>query len=240
MIHAVYRSPRMHRAFVSCGTVLSFAWTSGQMTLGAGAGWSRSRTIDQGGPLVGLLAELPMASGTARVSLDMQLPGTHYSAFLDDGSGRLLSSGGWSDGHTRLVRGTKAMSMVSLGADRLFVVDQDRPDDRLELRLGPGVDLMMESIRSERHIHDRTDSTFTLERWDRERLSVSLRCTLGAAYKLPFGQLLVEGVVHMLTFDVHGAIGGNAWFQRQGFRIGAVFPLTDAGKRPITPSAAPG
>lgn len=207
--------------------------------MGAAAGWSRSRTIDQGGPLVGLMAELPMASGEARVSLELQLPGTHYSAFLDDGRGHLLSSGGWNDGHIRLVRGTKAMSMTSIGVDRLFIIDRERPDDRLELRLGPGVDLMMEGIRSERHIHDRTDSTFTLERWDDERLSISLRGTLGAAYKLPFGQLLVEGTVQVLTFDMHGPIGGSAWFQRQGFRIGAVFPLADAPKRQVTPSVAP-
>lgn len=239
MIPAVYRSPRMLRAIVSCATLLSFAWSVGQVRLGAAAGWSRSRSIDQGGPLVGLMAELPMTNGAARVSLELQLPGTHYSAFLDDGRGRLLSSGGWNDGHLRLVRGTTAMSMTSLGLDRLFMLDRERPDHRLELRLGPGFDLMLEGIRSERHIHDRTDSTFTLERWDHERLSIGLRCTLGASYQLPFGQLLGEWAMHVISFDVRAPIDGSAWFQRQGFRIGAVFPLADAAKRTATPCAAP-
>lgn len=207
--------------------------------MGAAAGWSRSRTIDQGGPLVGLMAELPMASGAARVSLELQLPGTHYSAFLDDGRGRFFSSGGWNDGHIRLVRGTTAMSMKSLGADRLLIIDREWPDDRLELRLGPGVDVMMEGIRSERWIHDRTDSTFTLERWDHERLSFSLRGTLGAAYKLPFGRLLVEGTVQVLSIDLRGPGWGSAWLQRQGFRIGAVFPIADSAERRVTPSAGP-
>ncbi len=227
--------PRLSSLYTAC---LTLSTAGAQVNLGAGAGWSHSEPLDQGGPAIGLLADIKDPNGAVRLSLCMQLPTTRYTAFVDDGNGRMLSAGGWNDGHTRSVRGTKATSMLSLGADRLFLIDRDRDDDRTDLLLGPGIDLMVEGIRTERHIYDRTDSTFTLERSDGERLSASLRVVMSATYRLPIGALVIEAITQVATCSSGDHSGGSPWLQRQTIRAGAVFPLPTNVRKP-TPPVAP-
>lgn len=200
-----------------------------QTLLGAGVGWSRSTTHEQGGPLISLLGERRWSAASSRLVLDAQIPATRQVTWRDNGTGRVLPTGPWNDGHEREVILSTTLSMVSIAADHLFVVDSDRPDDRIDLRLGPGVAWSMEQLRYDQSVKDVTSDTTEFHRVDRSRSTANVRVTLGAAYRLPLGYLLVEATSEMLTFDGREeGSGGSGWLQRQMFRFAAVFPIGGA------------
>ncbi len=197
-----------------------------QIHAGAGAGWTHSKAHAQGGPLVSMLVERRRPLSATRIVLDAQIPSTAQTNFTDNGSGRMLSAGQWSDGHMRAVMTSTTLSMVSVAADHLFLIDTDRPEDRIDMRLGPGIAWASEDVRYDHRVADITADTTEFYRFDRSRGAWNIRITLGAAYRLPLGELLVEATTELLTFDGRRqGFGGSAWLQRQLFRVAAVFPI---------------
>lgn len=220
-------------SFLAAGLVSS--GMNAQVHIGAAVGWSHSRAIGQGGPTVGLLGEMKHGRSTTRALLEAQLPTTRYYTVENEGVVRSLIADTWIEGHTYSAVASEAMSLFAIGVDHLFTIDANEPKDRLDLRFGPGIRYATEQLRYDQRIDDLTaDSTWYISH-SRVRRTVSLTAALGAAYRLPFGTLVVEACTELLTGAFDNVGGGSAGFQRQTFRVGAIFPLVDRSKAQSAP-----
>lgn len=225
----------MWRTFLFLAAGLVSSGMNAQVHIGAAVGWSHSRAIGQGGPTVGLLGEMKHGRSTTRALLEAQLPTTRYYTVENEGVVRSLIAYTWIEGHTYRAVASEAMSMFAIGVDHLFTIDANEPKDRLDLRFGPGIRYATEQLRYDQRIDDLTaDSTWYLSD-SRVRRTGSLIATLGGAYRLPFGTLLMEASTNVITGTFSDPIGGSAWFERQAFRIGAIFPLINKAKAQSAP-----
>lgn len=225
----------MQRTFLLITASFSLTAMNAQVHFGAAVGWSHSRAIGQGGPGVGVLCEFKHDRSTTRAILEAQLPTTRYTTVENEGIVRSLTANAWIEGHSYRLVSSDAMSMLTVGVERLFTIDEDEPKDRLDLRLGPGLRYATEQLRYDQRIDDLTaDSTWYISD-SRVRRTASLTAALGAAYRLPFGTLVVEACTELLTGAFDNVVGGSAWFQRQTFRVGAIFPLADRSKAQSAP-----
>jgi hypothetical protein len=218
-VHMMIRTPWV------MALLLAARMSHAQLGLGAAVGWSHSRVLDQGGPLVSVLAEHRAPSRLLRTSVDLQLPSTVYSYFVDAGNGTGPFPGRWTDGQRRAVTTSRSMSMLCLGIDHLFLIEAGREKNRLELQLGPSIAYMAEQTRTDRRVENRADTSSFFEQTHDRRRSATLRATLCGAYRLPLGTLLLGSTVDLFTWPSNTPASGRSWFQRQAFRIGAVFPL---------------
>lgn len=209
---------------VPCSWWFSVCICCAQYHAGAAIGWSTSGVWQQGGPLIAVLGQRTNEQVSLRISLETQLPGTHYTRRSDDGRGKMLSVGGWSDGRQREIITSQAMSMVAIGGDHLFHLRRPARS-KLGAYMGPGLAYMAEQVRTDSRVVDiATDSTsFVLQRFERRVLA--LRATMGASYRLPLGLLVLEASTDAYCADWGTAPATSKWFQRQHFRLAAVFPI---------------